>query len=83
MKLKAIIDRMCRMNETAWTLFKSSLQLSVALLFSGLLLTVGDDGSLAGHTLARTAMACYETPQSLLLIGLLLSVVAEDQQSRS
>lgn len=76
MKIKQILWRMGRMSEPAWYIFKNSILLSLTLLCCGLLLTLG------GHEQLRTAEAIYETVESVLLIGILFSVIVEDQQSR-
>ncbi len=76
LKLKNIFQRMGRMSEPAWYIFRGSVLLSLTLLACGLLLTLG---SYAQH---KTAEAIYETVQAVLLIGILGSVLIEDQQSR-
>ncbi len=76
MKLKPILARMARMCAPAWYIFRSSMLLSLTLLSCGLLLTLG------GHEQLRTAEAIYETVEAVLLIGILFSAIAEDQQSR-
>lgn len=82
MKLKQTICRMSRMTDPAWYIFKRSLQLCLALLCCGLLLTLGDLSSQSGHELKNLAMALYETGEAVLLIGGIFSVVVEAQQSR-
>ncbi len=76
MKLKQILGRMGRMSEAAWYIFKCSMLLSLTLLSCGLLLTLG------AHEQHRIAEAIYEIVEAVLLIGILFSVIAEDQQSR-
>ncbi len=76
MKLKQVLDRMGRMSEPAWYIFKNSMLLSLTLLACGLLLTLG------AHQQLRTAEAIYETVEAVLLIGILFSVIVEDQQSK-
>ena len=75
MKLKPILARMARMSEPAWYIFRSSMLLSLTLLCCGLLLTFG------GYEQHRIAEAIYETVEAVLLIGILFSVIVEDQQS--
>lgn len=76
MKLRQILNRMSCMCKPAWYIFKGSLLLSLTLLVSALLLTLGS------YQQIRTAEAIYETVEAVLLIGILFSVVVEDQQSR-
>lgn len=76
MKFKQILMRMGRMSEPAWYIFKNCMLLSLTLLSCGLLLTLG------AHEQIRTAEAIFETVEAVLLIGILFSVIVEDQQSK-
>ena len=76
MKIRQILNRMARMCEPAWYICKGSFLLSAALLSCALLLTLGS------YRQIRTAEAIYEIVEAVLLIGILASVVVEDQQSR-
>ena len=74
--MKRILLRMAKMCEPSWYIFHRSMQLSLTLLACGLLLTLG------GHEQLKTAGAIYETVEAVLLIGILGSVIVEDQQAR-
>ncbi len=74
--MKKILFRMAKMCEPSWYIFRRSMELSIVLLSCGLLLTLG------GHEQLKTAGAIYETVEAVLLIGILGSVIVEDQQSR-
>lgn len=76
MKIRQIIHRMACMCEPAWYIFKGCFLLSAVLLALALLLTLGS------YQQIRTAEAIYETVEAVLLIGILSSVLVEDQQSR-
>ena len=76
MKLRQILQRMGRMSRPAWYIFFVSTRLSLALLCLGLLLTLGSPAQ------QRLAEAIYETVESVLLIGILSSAIAEDQNVR-
>lgn len=76
MKIKQILERMGRMSEPAWYIFKGSMFLGLILLSSGLLLTLG---TVQHHHIAD---ALYEIVEAVLLIGILFSVITEDQQSK-
>lgn len=76
MKIRQILQRMGRMCEPAWYIFRASSFLCLALLVGALLLALGD------RTQQQTAWAMFETVEAVLLIGLLGSVLIEDQQSR-
>ena len=75
--MKKIVARMSRMSRPAWYIFKRSMQMALLMLCCGLLLTLDGPGSLR-----RLANAFYETTEAVVLLGSLLSVLAEDQQSR-
>ena len=77
MKWKQAIARMAAMSERAWYIWEKSVQLALLLLCCGLLLTLTPDSSASG-----LAGACYETSEACFLIGILFSVILEDQQSR-
>lgn len=82
MVLRDIVRRMLCMSDAAWYIFIRSIQLSCVMLFCSFLLLLSCDGSLMQRTQYMTAMALYEGPQGLLLGGLILSVFAEELQSR-
>lgn len=82
MVLRDIVRRMLCMSDAAWYIFIRSIQLSCVMLFCSFLLLLSSDGSLMQRTQYMTAMALYEGPQGLLLGGLILSVFAEELQSR-
>lgn len=82
MVLRDIVRRMLCMSDAAWYIFIRSIQLSCVMLFCSFLLLLSCDGSLMQRVQYMTAMALYEGPQGLLLGGLILSVFAEELQSR-
>ena len=82
MVLRDIVRRMLCMSDAAWYIFIRSIQLSCVMLFCSFLLLLSYDGSLMQRAQYMTAMALYEGPQGLLLGGLILSVFAEELQSR-
>ena len=82
MVLRDIVRRMLCMSDAAWYIFIRSIQLSCVMLFCSFLLLLSCDGSLMQRTQYMTAIALYEGPQGLLLGGLILSVFAEELQSR-
>ena len=82
MVLRDIVRRMLGMSDAAWYIFIRSIQLSCVMLFCSFLLLLSCDGSLMQRSQYMTAMALYEGPQGLLLGGLILSVFAEELQSR-
>ena len=73
---------MSQMCEPAWYIFKRSLQLALALLACGLLLTLGDGNAFGSYTQLKTSGAIYEITEAVILLGILLSVLVEDQQSK-
>ena len=77
MLFKKIFGRMGRMSDAAWYIFRRSAELCLVLLSCGLLLTIG------AHEQVKTAEAIYETVEAVWLIGILGSVLVEDQQSRA
>ena len=83
MKLRAIVRRMLCMSDAAWYIFIRCIQLSCLLLFCAFMLLLDCGGSIMQRQQYMTAMALYEAPQGLLLGGLILSVCAEELQSRS
>ncbi len=82
MKLRAIVRRMLSMSDAAWYIFIRSIQLSCVLLFCAFMLLLDCDGSIMQREKYMTAIALFESPQGLLLGGLILSVCAEELQSR-
>lgn len=82
MKISAILRRMLCMSDAAWYIFIRSIQLSCLLLFCAFMLLLDCGGSMMEHSQYMTAIALSEAPQGLLLGGLILSVCAEDIQSR-
>lgn len=79
MKLKATLSRMLRMCPAAWRIWMASVRLTALVLLGAFVLLLGWGGSMwFGSRLYWTAMALYETGQSLLLVGALLSVCIED-----
>ena len=77
-----ILRRMLRMSDAAWYIMLRSIQLSGVMLFCSFLLLLSCDGSLMQRARYMTAIALYEGPQGILLGGLILSVIAEELQSR-
>ena len=77
-----ILRRMLRMSDAAWYIFIRSIQLSCVMLFCSFMLLLSCDGSLMQRARYMTAIALYEGPQGILLGGLILSVIAEELQSR-
>ena len=82
MVFRDIVRRMLCMSDAAWYIFIRSIQLSCVMLFCSFLLLLSCDGSLMQRAQYMTAIALYEGPQGLLLGGLILSVFAEELQSR-
>ena len=83
MKLRAVVRRMLAMSEPAWTIFSRSLQISCMLLFCSFLLLLNAGSPVQEHARYITALALYETPQGVLLLGLILSVCLEDLYIRN
>ena len=82
MKLIPILRRMLSMSPAAWYIFIRSVQLTGFLLLCSFILLIGWNGNmLTGYAEYMTAMSLYETGQSVLLIGVLVSVIIEDIQS--
>ena len=77
-----ILRRMLRMSDAAWYIFIRCIQLSCVMLFCSFLLLLSCGCSMMQRAQYMTAMALYEGPQGLLLGGLILSVFAEELQSR-
>lgn len=77
-----ILRRMLCMSDAAWYIFIRSIQLSGVMLFCSFMLLLSCDGSLMQRARYMTAIALYEGPQGILLGGLILSVIAEELQSR-
>ena len=82
MKIRQILGRMLNMCPDAWYIFIRCIQLSCVMLFCSFLLLLSCGGSMMQRAQYMTAMALYEGPQGLLLGGLILSVFAEELQSR-
>ena len=82
MVLRDIVRRMLCMSDAAWYIFIRSIQLSCVMLFCSFLLLLSCGCSMMRRSQYMTAMALYEGPQGLLLGGLILSVFAEELQSR-
>ena len=82
MIFRDIVQRMLCMSDAAWYIFIRSIQLSCVMLFCSFMLLLSCDGSLMQRAQYMTAIALYEAPQGLLLGGLILSVFAEELQSR-
>ena len=82
MVLRDIVRRMLCTSDAAWYIFIRSLQLSCVMLFCSFMLLLSCDGSVMQRAQYMTAIALYEGPQGLLLGGLILSVFAEELQSR-
>ena len=82
MIFRDIVRRMLCMSDAAWYIFIRSIQLSCVMLFCSFMLLLSCDGSLMQRAQYMTAIALYEAPQGLLLGGLILSVFAEELQSR-
>ncbi len=82
MKIRAVLRRMLRMSEPAWYIFLRSLQLSCLMLFCAFLLSLEPGGLVRGFAQRMTALALFEAPQGILLLGLLLSVFLEDAYTR-
>ena len=82
MVFRDIVRRMLCMSDAAWYIFIRSIQLSCVMLFCSFLLLLSCDGSLMQRAQYMTAIALYEGSQGLLLGGLILSVFAEELQSR-
>ena len=78
MKLRAVVRRMLAMSEPAWTIFSRSLQISCMLLFCSFLLLLDTGPLVQSYPQYITALALYETPQGILLLGLILSVCLEE-----
>ena len=82
MRIKKTVRRMLRMCPDAWYIWISAIKLTAFLLFCAFMLLLQWYGSMAqGYRQYMTAMALYETGQSLLLIGAIFSVCIEDLQS--
>ena len=82
MIFRDIVQRMLCMSDAAWYIFIRCIQLSCVMLFCSFMLLLSCDGSMMQRTQYMTAIALYEGPQGILLGGLILSVIAEELQSR-
>ncbi|MBR5343229.1 MAG: hypothetical protein IK149_04975 [Oscillospiraceae bacterium] len=80
--LRKALKRMGRMCGPARYIFERCMQLALTLLACALLLTTADPDDAAYTKDRRTANAMFETAESVLLMGALLPVIVEDQQSR-
>ena len=79
MKLKKTVKRMLCMCPAAWDMFILSVKLTAFLLFCAFLLLLRWNGDMQNaYASYMTAMALYETGQSVLLIGVLFSACIED-----
>ena len=81
MRIKRIVRRMLCMCPDAWYIWISAVRLTAFLLFAFLLLLDWNGSMAQGYRQYMTAIALYETGQSLLLIGAIFSVCIEDLQS--
>ena len=77
MIVKAVLDRMTRMNGQAWDFFKRSLQLSNALIAASIFLFLCFD-CIGRYELYIQAHAFLEFSQVSLLMGSLIPVCLED-----
>ena len=82
MIFRDIVRRMLCMSDAAWYIFIRCIQLSCVMLFCSFLLLLSCGGSMMQRAQCMTAMVLYEGPQGLRLGGLILSVFAEELQSR-
>ena len=81
MRIRKTVRRMLRMCPDAWYIWINAIRLTAFVLFCAFLLLMDWNGSMAlGYRQYMTAMALYETGQSLLLIGAIFSVCIEDAQ---
>ena len=80
MKIRKALRGMLGMCPWAWYIFLRCIQLCCFLLLGALVLLIGWDGqTLERGALLNTAAALNETAQAVLLLGVLLSVLIEDQ----
>lgn len=77
--LKRTILRMSQMCDEAWYIFMGTLKLSCAMLFCAFILLISPG---CGYNEIMLSAALSETPQGLLLIALLASVLLEDRHGR-
>ena len=82
MIFRDIVRRMLCMSDAAWYIFIRCIQLSCVMLFCSFLLLLSCGGSMMQRAQYMPAIALYWGPQGLLLGGLILSVFAEELQSR-
>lgn len=83
MKLRAVLRRMLQMSDPAWFIFLRSLQLSCVMLFCSFLLLLEPGSVVQSYPRYITALALYETPQGILLLGLILSACLEEVYTRN
>ena len=77
MKIRAVIDRMTRMNQTAWDFYIRSLQLSCVLLLGACAL-LASFGASGPYRLYIQAQALAECAQVAMLMGAIIPVCLED-----
>ena len=77
--LKKTIRRMSQMCDEAWYIFMGTLKLSCAMLFCAFMLLISPG---CGYEQTMLSAALSETPQGLLLIALLASVLLEERRVR-
>ena len=74
--MKKMLRNMASMCDEAWYIFMGTLKLSCVMLFCAFILTIWPQ---SGYEEFMLASALAETPQGLLLIAILASVLLEDR----
>ena len=70
------------MCDPAWYIFIRCIQLSCVMLFCAFMLLLSTADPVKNYPQYMTALSLYETPQGILLLGIIFSVCLEDLHSR-
>ena len=81
MKIRAMFQRMLRMQALSWEVLLRCLQLCCFLLFCTALLLIAYEGNPLRHDLYIQARAMNEYAQTALLFAVLLPPILEDLKS--
>ena len=76
--MKKAFTRMTHMCDEAWYIFMGTLKLSCAMLLCAFMLLLQPN---CGYEQIMLSAALAETPQGLLLIALIVSVLLEERHS--
>jgi hypothetical protein len=76
MVIRKAMRRMSRMCDEAWYIFMGTLKLSCAMLLCAFMLLISP---CCGYDRIMLAAALAETPQGLLIVAFIASVLLEDR----